>query len=211
MAKKASGSRAKTLTQETTVSQAAKYVAYGLSISKFTMKQVEERELLLKTIQDDTLQAMKEENVAYGNYQIPVGTAGNILEVPLSVSTDSLSPQDFKDLADVPTAEMEKLFEETEEITSVTNVSQLLKFIMASNNPATFLKVSKGVITLVNLEQAPGLAREKVRSPVKGFFVALDEALTALRGDDKATGALTTWVKARMKATFRVGNRPATP
>ncbi len=187
-------------------------------IDKATLESANKKTSLVDAISIDCTSSMIEDGVVYGNYQIPVRhpdengnlvDTGDIVEVVLSCNTTALTAQDKQDLAPIGVIQFDKLFEEEISPVKVDDPQALLTYLATQPNLTKVFVAKSGKITLsLAFEQGiPGVTTELGVYPRSGFFVKLQEVITAISDDDIAVKAMADWMSKRIKAAVKTGNR----
>lgn len=200
------------------VADAAALQALTQFIDKATLETSNKKTSLVDAISIDCVSCMIEDEVVYGNYQIPVRhpdengnlvDTGDIVEVVLSCNTTALTAQDKQDLAPIGAIQFDKLFEEKVSPVKTCDPQALLTYLATQPNLTRVFVAKSGKITLsLPFEQGiPGVSTEVEVCPRTGFFVKLQEVITSLVGDDIAIKAMSDWMSKRIKAAVKTGNR----
>lgn len=187
-------------------------------IDKASLETSSKKTSLVNAISIDCTSSMIEDGVVYGNYQIPVRhpdekgnlvDTGDIVEVVLSCATDALTAQDQQELAPIGAVQFNKLFEEEISPVKVDDPQALLTYLATQPNLTKVFVAKSGKITLsLAFEQGiPGVTTEIGVYPRSGFFVKLQEVITAISGDDIAVKAMADWMSKHIKAAVKTGNR----
>ncbi len=187
-------------------------------IDKASLETSSKKTSLVNAIGIDCTSSMIEDGVVYGNYQIPVRLpdeagnlvdTGDIVEVVLSCASDALTVQDQQELAPIGVIQFDKLFEEEVSPVKVDDPKALLTYLASQPNLTKVFVAKSGKITLsLAFEQGiPGVSTETGIYPRSGFFVKLQEVITAISGDDLAVKAMADWMSKHIKAAVKTGNR----
>jgi len=186
----------------------------GLLVDSSNVESAILRDKLVKLLVDDMITSLVEEELVNGTYKIPLkdeqGNLESIVEIPMSIATTPLSPEESVLMTNLSTPTMDALFENKDLITEVADPRALLTYLASLSDKdlkkITSANGSSASFTIKDTTVS-GLTLQTVTVPRTSFFGRMELALqnsTDKPGDIKV---LSEWLSERVKAAVKIGNR----
>lgn len=153
---------------------------------------------------------MIENEEIVGTFKIPAKD-NKIVEVPFSVDTGALSPEELQAVSVLPKDVYDDLFEDQEVSIGISDYDQIVAKVVSLTAPERlkYITVDKGVV-VIKLPPCNGLIKEVQTFPVPSLFGRLDQMIrntTDQKKKELTLKVMEEFLKPRLKSSVKTGNR----
>lgn len=190
--------------------------ALGLLLDSTNKEYGDSRDSLVKFLIEETVENLVAKEEVVGTYKVHVndedGALEGIVEVPLSVDTRPLDPEEQVTLKNLDTKTHSALFETKASIVN-GDAAEVQKYLAGLNLSqfSNILNFSGGKVSVtIGPKDAlgiPGMKKEAVTVPQTSFFGRLKDALEKSSNRTMDLKVMSEWITKRIKASVKIGNR----
>lgn len=164
---------------------------------------------LVDTLVEIMQTSLIEEDSVFGTFKINMGEGQGIVEVPFSVSSGPLSPEELSDLSPLTKPTFDTLFEEKDVMDNVNDHRALLSALLKLDDKdlKKLFKVGSGKVTIEVKKVMDGIKTTKAVVARTGFFGNLALAMDQSTERNKESKTISAWLEKRVKGSVRLGNR----
>ena len=202
----------KTINDAAAVENATSIRAVTLLMDKATIEVDKKKDALYGLLKSQFAESLiGDEATAFGNFQIPVGDQGDIVEFPVSCTPEPLDANELQNLEQLPAAIFQAIFEEVEEIDSISDISLVMAALASHSNLGKFAAVKGGKVVISCADTTlPGVTTKKSWYAKNTFVARLHQAIANNPHTDEDVKRIVDWFTDRMRLAIKIGNRAST-